>query len=370
MNVAKDAEKVLLKPLDALQWDALGCDRVTGGVERAWIGWCSIFLELDDGRLFYIGYESPKTPASAVLCNWSIMSGSGDSQGNNCKNSISKLGKKIKDIEWGSKQSFVITINGGVFKWTESDFSSSPQPVHELSQSSSPSSDGSHCSTINGAKVISVSCGTTYTCVLYSDGSAKAIEDGDEDEAIDFRLDNDSFISVSCGHEHILLLTISGRVYVYGKGGKGQLGLGSVDENEVTNSQPRLVDALDGIPIEEVVAGGWHSLALSKEGDIYAWGWNESGQLGINKLLIPLTATPTVIILDEVKNWSAIAAGSRHSMAVSSDGSLYSWGWNKYGQLGLDSKLFPSADVPKRVKLGAKVVSISCKYWSSIIVVD
>lgn len=356
LNLAKDAEKVLLKPLDALQWDALGCDRVTGGVERAWLGWCSIFIELDDGRLFYIGYESPKTPAMAVLCNWSDLS------------QENKLGKKIKDVEWGSKQSFVVTINGGVFKWTESDFSSSPQHVYELSQSSSPSSDGSSSSG-NCAKVISVSCGTTYSCVLYSDGSAKAIEDGDEDEALDFRLDNDSFIAVSCGHEHILLLTISGRVYVYGKGSKGQLGLGSVDENEVT-SQPKLVEALDGIPIEEVVAGGWHSLALSKDGDVYAWGWNESGQLGINKLLIPLTATPTVIIIDEVKNWSAVAAGSRHSMAVSSDGSLYSWGWNKYGQLGLDSKLVPTCDSPRRVKLGAKVVSINCKYWSSVIVVD
>ncbi|XP_014664090.1 PREDICTED: uncharacterized protein LOC106806607 isoform X2 [Priapulus caudatus] len=85
---------------------------------------------------------------------------------------------------------------------------------------------------------------------------------------------------VSCGKEHTLVLTDTGLVYSFGLGSRGQLGHDSTDQ-EV---QPKLVDALDGLKIIAVAAGGWHSLALSDIGDVYTWGWNESGQLGLPSL--------------------------------------------------------------------------------------
>ena len=58
---------------------------------------------------------------------------------------------------------------------------------------------------------------------------------------------------------------------------RGQLGHGSIESNEY----PQEIEVLGGINIVQIAAGGWHSCALSESGDVYIWGWNESGQLGL-----------------------------------------------------------------------------------------
>lgn len=55
------------------------------------------------------------------------------------------------------------------------------------------------------------------------------------------------------------------------------MGHGSVESSEY----PQEIDVLGGVNIVKVAAGGWHSCALSESGDVYIWGWNESGQLGL-----------------------------------------------------------------------------------------
>lgn len=58
---------------------------------------------------------------------------------------------------------------------------------------------------------------------------------------------------------------------------RGQLGHGSIDSVDY----PQEVQALGGVQIVQIACGGWHSCALSESGDLYVWGWNESGQLGL-----------------------------------------------------------------------------------------
>ena len=75
-----------------------------------------------------------------------------------------------------------------------------------------------------------------------------------------FHLSDDfSVKDVSCGKEHTLLLTNSSRVYSFGTGSKGQLGLGSLESHK----EPVYVDALEPLIIKKINAGGWHSLALT-----------------------------------------------------------------------------------------------------------
>ena len=82
-------------------------------------------------------------------------------------------------------------------------------------------------------------------------------------------------------------------------------------------------------------------------GDIYGWGWNDSGQIGsclddtneenkvITKENIPkLIFTPSLLNTPLDVCFSDIFAGSRHSAAISDDGNVFTWGWNGYGQLG------------------------------------
>jgi len=79
-----------------------------------------------------------------------------------------------------------------------------------------------------------------------------------------------------------------------------------------------------------IAAGGDHTVALKSDGTLWAWGLNSQGQLGdgttTNK------ATPTQI--GSATNWSAIAAGSNNTVGLRSDGTLWAWGNNYYGNLG------------------------------------
>jgi alpha-tubulin suppressor-like RCC1 family protein len=88
---------------------------------------------------------------------------------------------------------------------------------------------------------------------------------------------------------------------------------------------PNTVDA------RQVASGSQHSLALTKQGTIWVWGDNGSGQLGIRWTRLR-TYPPTA--LASPTNVSAIAAGKTMSFAVCRDGSLWAWGENNYGQLG------------------------------------
>lgn len=166
-------------------------------------------------------------------------------------------------------------------------------------------------------------------------------------------LTNENITAVGTGQEHILLLSNKGHVLSYGRGSRGQLGHGNL-ENVTENAT--VVEALEGISIKAIAAGGWHSLALSETGDVYVWGWNDSGQLGVSRKKITTQAIPVPIEISEDDNFMAISAGSRHSMAVSENGILFGWGWNKWGQLGLDPASIFYCDTPQVIPVDEKVI--------------
>ncbi|XP_077173706.1 RCC1 domain-containing protein 1 isoform X2 [Paroedura picta] len=82
---------------------------------------------------------------------------------------------------------------------------------------------------------------------------------------------------LALGHEHTILLAASGHLFSWGAGRHGQLGHGDLE----SVAEPQMVEALQGVPMSQVAAGGWHSASVGEAGDLYMWGWNESGQLGL-----------------------------------------------------------------------------------------
>ena len=98
-----------------------------------------------------------------------------------------------------------------------------------------------------------------------------------------------------------------------------------------------------------VVAGGNHSLALKYDGSLWSWGYNDCGQLGVGGE--PFTqCVPGEI--DDDKDWAMVAAGQSHTLAIKEDGTLWAWGDNEHGQLGLghfgDNPMFDE-DLPNQV---------------------
>ncbi|XP_056401114.1 RCC1 domain-containing protein 1 [Hyla sarda] len=141
---------------------------------------------------------------------------------------------------------------------------------------------------------------------------------------------------MALGQEHAVLLTSDGTVLTWGAGRHGQLGHGDVEDV----AEPRIVEALQGVTMCEVGAGGWHSGSISESGDLYCWGWNESGQLGLpSKASLPLPVLsgegpaaggeqdgegeyiaiqsfPALIDLPQESEAAKVSCGSRHTAAV------------------------------------------------------
>jgi len=132
--------------------------------------------------------------------------------------------------------------------------------------------------------------------------------------------------AISAGDYHNLVLTGTGTVWAWGKNSSGQLGDGSKTEH----STPIQVAGLTGVTA--IAAGGNHSLALTEGGTIKAWGGSFYGQVGDGGTITKRTPRVQVSSLAGV---TAVAAGAGHSLAIlGSDGSVWAWGDNSYGQLG------------------------------------
>ncbi len=169
-------------------------------------------------------------------------------------------------------------------------------------------------------------------------------------------------IAIAAGQSHSLALTADGTLAAWGANSYGQLGNGT----STTCLLPVLVDTtgvLVGKRVVKIAAGYNHSLALCSDGTLAAWGYNASGQLGNNTSItsnVPLLVAQTSALAGMTV--VAIAAGSDHSLALCADGSLVTWGSNSSLQLGdgtSNSRNSPVRVIPGTVLGGKTVVAIS-----------
>uniref|UniRef100_A0A8D0WUL5 HECT domain-containing protein n=1 Tax=Sus scrofa TaxID=9823 RepID=A0A8D0WUL5_PIG len=165
---------------------------------------------------------------------------------------------------------------------------------------------------------------------------------------------------VSCGKEHSLAVCHRGRVFAWGAGSEGQLGTGDFKE---VNFIPKKITLID-IKIIQVSCGHYHSLALSEDGQVFSWGKNSDGQLGLGKE-VPSQASPQRVRSLEGIPLAQVAAGGAHSFALSLPGTSFGWGSNRAGQLALSGNNVP-AQAYKPRSVGALknlgVIYISCGY--------
>lgn len=146
---------------------------------------------------------------------------------------------------------------------------------------------------------------------------------------------------------------------------------------------PTEVNALSGLKIKKIAAGAFHSLALSEFGDVYAWGWNKDGQLGVwgdfaSSCFVDSESYPfpsLVNIYDRIgcpvmSNVIDIACGSRHSIIKMENNTIWGTGYNKYGQLGLSYKTYPNIKHFKKVLDTDSDTKIICGTWTTVLVKD
>jgi alpha-tubulin suppressor-like RCC1 family protein len=144
---------------------------------------------------------------------------------------------------------------------------------------------------------------------------------------------------VAGGEKHSLALKNDGTVWAWGNNSNGQLGDNTV-LNKLTPIQVYNYLASGYLQnITYITAGNSHSMALQNDNTAWAWGWNANGQIGDGTIVdarIPshVVGSGGVGVLQDI---ASISCGNAHSVALKTDGTVWAWGWNGFGQLGNNS---------------------------------
>ena len=149
---------------------------------------------------------------------------------------------------------------------------------------------------------------------------------------------------------HMLGITTAGVLYAWGNNANGQLGVGNV----VARSSPVAVTGVSGIVFKACSVSADHSLAIASDGTLYAWGANTHGQLGVGD---QVPRSSPIAVLGSTK-FVACAAGAAISIAISTTGAAYCFGRGINGAIGDGTALSKSS--PTAVTGGFKFVSVGC----------
>lgn len=196
------------------------------------------------------------------------------------------------------------------------------------------------------SKIVSVSAGLLHTTFLTEDGDVYAfgfnnngpLGTGDEETRTTATrveaLDDVNIATIENGNGVSYAISDTGTLYAWGTNSNGQLGLGDQSERHV----PTVVEALVNETVVLVSSGTSHTLALTADGQVYAFGSNTDGQLGSPDALeddgTPARrAVEPVLVEGLPSNVVSVTADTKTSYAVTEDGRVFGWGENRYGQL-------------------------------------
>jgi alpha-tubulin suppressor-like RCC1 family protein len=241
------------------------------------------------------------------------------------------------DYDWGtikagSFHTIALKKDGSLWTWGYNETSHLKDGLSSLyDNSNAPFRVGKYedWATIAAGKNHSVAIKTDGSLWAWGDNEHGQLGDGTETARYVFLkigTDNDWAI-VAAGGNHTVALKTDGSLWAWGANGYGQLGDGSSFSYYVRNNPLKIVADNDWAA---VAAGGEHTVALKTDGSLWAWGRNEYGQIGDDKRT--MRDVPNRIGADN--GWAVVSAGEKHTVALKKDGSLWAWGSNEYGQLG------------------------------------
>ncbi|MCL2388191.1 MAG: S-layer homology domain-containing protein, partial [Defluviitaleaceae bacterium] len=157
----------------------------------------------------------------------------------------------------------------------------------------------------------------------------------------------ENVIAVSAGHAHSFAITSDGVLWAWGQNFQGRLGDGT---GTARHSPVRIMENVAAVS----TAGGSHTLAITTDGGLWAWGNNSLGQLGDG------TTTNSNNPIRIKENVIAVATGDSHSLALTADGGVWGWGNRESGRVGAETNnLFLSGPVPDPVRVLENAIAIA-----------
>lgn len=267
----------------------------------------------------------------------------------------------ITQVACGAHHTLALTFQGDVFSFGCSDNG-------RLGQSDIPKDTIDCCQprivcgigkSEGGKPVTQISCGYDFSSCLtqnyeavytWGAGHSGAIAQGRLDDSLKPKqvqgIDETSVLQIACGRYHMALLTQAGEILTVGYGANGRLGHDSDEQLLV----PKRVD---GPPLCRLVAsGGAHTGVLDQDLNVWMWGSNECGQLGLTfrrDSKHSFESVPRKLLFFQEKGVCTLHLGARHSCALTLYGLVYTWGAQDAGQLGQGDMSTDALPLPRAV---------------------
>ena len=281
----------------------------------------------------------------------------------------------VTAIAAGGSYSMALKSSGTAWAWGDNGYGqlgdgttvSKSRPVQVMLDSTTPLTGVTAVSAGGAHSIALKSDGTVWSwgwnnVGQLGDGSTVAIKSSPVQVMLNTTTPLTGVTAVSAGGAHTLAISNTGTVWSWGYNGYGQLGDGTAG----SKSRPVqvMLDAVNPLTgVTAVSAGNYYSLALKGDGTVWSWGYNEYGQLGDGTAADK--SRPAEAFISGV---AAVSAGANHSMALRNDGTLWAWGYNFYGQLGDGtSGIAADKNVPTQVLNPSGVTAISAGWGHSMV---
>ena len=279
--------------------------------------------------------------------------GHGDQQDQLLPKKVEALaGQSVIAVSAGAMHGLAVTAEGAVWSWGKGCYD---QLGHgDQQQQLLPTK----LEALADQRVVTVSAGWGHSLALTADGSVWSwgyggrgkLGHGDEQDQLQPKkveaLAGRCVVAVSAGGEYSLALTADGAVWSWGRGASGPLGHGDQQHQLL----PKKVEALAGQRVVAVSAGCGHSVALTTGGAAWSWGFGTGGILAHGDEQRQLL--PKKVEAFAGQRVVAVSAGVRHSLALAADGAVFTWGQGRHGGLGHGEDLSNQL-LPKKVEAWA-----------------
>ena len=196
---------------------------------------------------------------------------------------------------------------------------------------------------LQGRQVLQVVAGAPHTMCVAGDGAVFAFGynyDGElglgdtENRLVPTllrgELENKLVLQVAAGSSHTIFVARDGLVVACGNNGNKQLGVGDTEQRLVLTLA---TGQLQGKTAVYVASGVLHTLCITADGSLFPWGSNANGKLGVGGTKD--RHAPALVTGLQGKRVVHVAAGEHHTICSTADGSVFTWGGGNFGQLGL-----------------------------------
>ena len=293
-------------------------------------------------------------------------------------------GKNIEKISSGYDYTVALDKNGKVYAWGRNNYG-------QLGDGTTTNSNIPICisdiptNPLNKVKIKEISAGNSHAVAIDEEGKVYTwgnnwsgqLGDGTTTRSnipiciSDISTNLINIKEISAGHNYTVAIDENGKVYAWGDNDSGELGDGTTEDSRVPICISDISTNL--INIKEISAGQSHTVAIDEDGKVYTWGANWDGRLGDGTTTdsnIPICISD---ISTNLVNIEAISAGIFHTVAIDEEGKVYTWGHNYGGQLGdgttTDSNIpICISDISGNELYNQKALKISANgYWTIII---